>query len=172
MTNCGKCGKPIYRQGMCRECSKATTTPSRALWIQTAKEEAAKLNVSSVAVLGGAKGVEIVLARYRAWKRLLKDGYTLSGIKRCTGFDHTSIRNAELAIDTIESKVAARATRRQHRATMRVQPIPTPVVIPALVKSVKPSSREIALRDAWRSSLGLTADSQVAHPRFVWGSQS
>lgn len=73
---------------------KLGCTPKR--WEAIAREEAAKGGLDPVKLLAGRQSRPYVLARWRAWKRLVDADFSYASIGRASGFDHTSVRYGTL----------------------------------------------------------------------------
>jgi hypothetical protein len=113
---CETCGTPIRAQ--CSHCIRhfgqarvARSTPSSAQWLAAVVEEAARVHVRPGAVLSGERTLRPLVARSRAWMRLLAEGYTLSGIGRTSGFHHTTILNVERRLPVFERRLAESEAR-------------------------------------------------------------
>lgn len=109
---CADCGIPISLPSKrchlhAHEHRQIAFTPSSEKWIATAREEAAKVRVTVRLVLSGDKRLRPLLARHRAWGRLLSEGYSLSGISRASGFHHTSILIGERRLAAHEARFEA-----------------------------------------------------------------
>lgn len=68
--------------------------PSKSLVHCIVSQEALEAYLSPEDVLGPKRRTPIVRARWRVWVRLRAYGYSLPGIGRQTGRDHTSILHA------------------------------------------------------------------------------
>lgn len=65
--------------------------PPRALWLALCYTEAAWACVSPVSVVGRAVRHGASEARWRVWRALSFLGYSISGIARASGRDHTTV---------------------------------------------------------------------------------
>lgn len=71
-----------------------TTEPSFEEWRTVALEAATEAGVCHMAVIRGDRNKAVCWARWRAWKKLMAmdDSYSLAGVGRVSGWDHTSVR--------------------------------------------------------------------------------
>jgi len=68
--------------------------PSASRIERYAAEAAAAHDVKPADVIGPARTVTIVQARWAMWKRLSKDGFSTSSIARAVGCHHTTVMHA------------------------------------------------------------------------------
>lgn len=73
--------------------SRTGLRPKTALWLAIAAEEATKARLPISAVVGWSKKDAAVLARWKAWRRILDSDSRISvlSLAKVCGFDHTSI---------------------------------------------------------------------------------
>lgn len=78
--------KPLYRS--------ETWTPTEGEWIGAATQAALEAGIYPQWVLGTGSTRRVSRARWKAWKMLLDSNpdFTLAGVGRASGYDHTSVR--------------------------------------------------------------------------------
>lgn len=71
--------------------------PTRFIWITAARKAALEADIAPHLVIGADTGRKAVQARWSAWEAMYGDGsrYSINGIAKVTGFDHTTILNAK-----------------------------------------------------------------------------
>jgi hypothetical protein len=85
--------------------------PSAKVWIRVASEEAVAAGLDPVRLMAGDKARPYVKARWRAWARLREENprYSLIGIGRRTGHDHSSVRYGLLRLRGFSSDQVKRS---------------------------------------------------------------
>lgn len=68
----------------------------KPVWIAAATQSAQEASVSPVCVMAGSKDMKHVIPRWRAWKSLVVEGYTVPQIAKVSGFDNSSVRHGVL----------------------------------------------------------------------------
>lgn len=83
-------------------------TPTKGEWIYAATLEAIASCVAPVHILRGSRRRDHVHARWRAWRRLLNENpaYSVKGLSRVCGHDHTSILNGLWRLRKLEAGLA------------------------------------------------------------------
>lgn len=82
------------RLGLSRFRSKGKVP--RSLWIAIASEEAVSAGLNPIELMAGSKSHPYIVPRWRAWKRLHSQDYSLAQIGVVSGHDHTSVRHGLL----------------------------------------------------------------------------
>lgn len=72
--------------------------PTDQEWIDIATQKAREARVRPSDLMAGSRLPKVIAARWAAWQAImaLNPRYSLAGVGRTTGFDHTSIRHALL----------------------------------------------------------------------------
>lgn len=78
--------------------------PSKELWIETVRTFAAERGISLTDALAGRRHRPYVLARMKAWRAILArpEGYSIMGVARRSGFDHTTILHSQKRLPSLE----------------------------------------------------------------------
>lgn len=85
---------------------KDVLTPSKAEWVAIATQKAQEARVSPSLVMSGSKRKGARSARWEAWKAILEanPGYSIAGLGRVSGFDHTAILHAMKRLNGASAK--------------------------------------------------------------------
>lgn len=85
--------------------------PTKGEWIHAATLEAIAAHIAPIHILRGSKLRYHAHARWRAWRRLLDENpdYSVKGLSRVCGTDHSSILNGLWRLKKMEAAGLARA---------------------------------------------------------------
>lgn len=154
-----------------RKNDRSVTQPSWNRWVRAVRKEARLLGINPHPVLYKDRCPINALARARAWKRVLQNQkYSVAGVARTSGHDHTTVLSALLNMKRIRDRAMKQRARQREIARRKAarENVPTPKPKPPVALPVV--NREIAMRDAWRASLRLGRFG-VANPLSVWGTE-